>query len=101
MPFAGLPVLILSACPDTTLFFALVVDRVALVGRCSEPVTLVVGAAERGVVFLTLCGRTGTGVFAVVIVAVGMSEKISSFPSQSFVFLRLTRGVLRVVRVVR
>jgi len=97
MPFTGLPVVRLFACPDTSLFFAFVVDRVTLVGRCSEAATLVVGAAERGAVFLTFCGRTGAAVFVVVVVAVGINGKISSSPSssQSFVLFRLATGVLR------
>ena len=89
----------LFACPDVNLFFKLVVDRVTLVGRCSEAAALVVGAAERGAVFLTFCGRTGLVAFVVVVViaAAMMGGKASSVSSssQSFVLFRLATGVLR------
>ena len=93
----------LLACPEISLFFAFVVDRVTLVGRCSEAGTLVAGAAERGAVFLTFCGRTEVvgfvGFVAVVVVVVAgvISGKISSSPSssQSFVLFRFAKGVLR------
>ena len=89
----------LFACPDTSLFFAFVVDRVTLVGRCSEVVALVVGAAERGAVFLTFCGRTEVVVVAAVAVVgpVATSGKTSSASSssQSFVLFRFACGVLR------
>ena len=91
----------LFVCPSAGLFFAFVVDRVTLVGRCSETATLVVGAAERGAVFLTFCGRSEVVAFfvvAVVVVAVAaaISGKASSFSSsQSFVLFRFATGVLR------
>jgi hypothetical protein len=102
----GAPVVRLFACPEISLFFAFVVDRVTLVGRCSEAGTLIAGAAERGAVFLTFCGRTEVvgfvgfvGFVAVVVVVVAgvISGKISSSPSssQSFVLFRLANGVLR------
>ena len=89
----------LFACPDASLFFAIVVDRVTLVGRCSKTATLVVGAAERGAVFLTFCGRIAVVVFVVVVVvaAATIKGKTSSLPSssQSFVLFRFATGVLR------
>jgi hypothetical protein len=102
--FTGLPVVRLFACPDVGLFFALVVDRVTLAGRCSEAAALVVGAAERGAIFLTFCGRAGVVVFAVFAAATaavvwartigGKASSVSS-SSQSFVLFRLATGVLR------
>lgn len=90
----------LFACPDASLFFAFVVDRVTLVGRCSEVAALVVGAAERGAVFLTFCGRVEVVVFVVVVVVVAaatISGKTSSpsSSSQSPALFRLAKGVLR------
>ena len=89
----------LFACPDASLFFAIVVDRVTLVGRCSDATTLVVGAAERGAVFLTFCDRTEVVVFVVLVwvVAAMIRGKTSSFSSssQSFVLFRFATGVLR------
>ena len=98
--FTGLPVVRLFACPDASLFFAFVVDRVTLVGRCSEVAALVVGAAERGAVFLTFCGRVEVVVFVVVVVVVAaatISGKTSSpsSSSQSPALFRLAKGVLR------
>lgn len=96
----GLPVVRLFAWPGVSLLFALVVDRVTLVGRCSEAAALVVGAADRGAVFLTFCGRTEAVVFAVVVVFAvtamigGKASSVSS-SSQSFVLFRLAIGVLR------
>ena len=98
--FTGLPVVRLFACPDVSLFLALVVDRVTLVGRRSEAVALVVGAAERGAIFLTFCGRVGVVVFAATVAVVsgraigGKASSVSS-SSQSFVLFRLATGVLR------
>ena len=97
--FTGLPVVRLLDSPNASLFLALVVDRVTRVGRCSEVVTLVVGAAERGAVFLAFCGRTKavvSVVFVVVAVVAVMSGKTSSFSSsQSFVLFRFATGVFR------
>jgi hypothetical protein len=100
--FTGLPVVRLFACPDVSLFFALVVDRVTLAGRCSEAAALVVGAAERGAIFLTFCGRAGVVVFVIAAAAVvvgarmigGKASSVSS-SSQSFVLFRFATGVLR------
>lgn len=98
MLFTGLPVVRLFACPNVSLFFALVADRVTLVGRCSEAVALVVGAAERGATFLTFCGRAGVVVFVVVVFAarmIGGNASSVSSSSHSFVLFRLVNGVLR------